>query len=96
MSWLDDFLRRWRAEPDPEPRGDPERVRQAAAALADLAPLLAIDGGDVRLVAVEGDAVVLEWRGACRSCPSRAQTLSQALEPTLRARLAWLAEIRSA
>ncbi len=45
--------------------------------------------------AVEGDDVVLSWRGACKSCPSRADTMQGALEPELRGALPWLKAVRS-
>ncbi|MCY2961055.1 MAG: NifU family protein [Planctomycetota bacterium] len=63
--------------------------------LARLAPILAADGGDVRLVEVAEDVVVLAWGGACRSCGSRADTLQRGIEPELRAHLPWLAAVRS-
>ena len=94
MKWLERILGSERAPRDPA-RGDPARVAEVERVLARLAPLLAADGGDVRLVAVEGDAVVLAWDGACRSCGSRADTLRGGIEPALRAELAWLGEVRT-
>ncbi len=95
MSWLDRLMGGWGSEPDAPVRGDPTRVIETQRALDRLTPLLAADGGEVRLLAVEGDDVVLSWRGACKSCPSRAETMQGALEPELRHALPWLKAVRS-
>ncbi len=44
-------------------------------ALEEVRPALRRDGGDIRLVAVEGDTVVVELLGACSGCPMARQTL---------------------
>lgn len=94
MKWLDRVLGLDRADATVA-RGDAQRVAETQRVLARLAPLLAADGGAVRLVEVDGDTVVLSWSGACRSCGSRADTLQRGIEPELRAELAWLREVRS-
>lgn len=94
MKWLDRILGLEPEEREP-PRGDPVRIAQVESVLARVAPLLALDGGEVRLVAVEGDEIVLDWRGACRSCSSKADTLQRGIEPQLRAELPWLANVRA-
>jgi NifU-like protein len=94
VKWLDRLLGS-NPEPDAPVRGDPARVIAAQRVLDRMTPLIAADGGDVRLVAVEGDDVVLEWRGACKSCSAQADTLQGALEPELRNALPWLAHVRS-
>lgn len=97
MNWLDRFLESVRGAeaPDP-PRGDPGRVAEVQRVLARVSPLLAADGGEVRLVEVDGDTVVLAWSGACRSCGARSETLQRGIEPELRASLPWLAAVRAA
>ncbi len=76
--------------------GDPARVEAVERTLADLRPLLALDGGDVTLVEVSScGRVSIRFSGACRSCHARATTLQEALEPTLRERLAWVSEVRA-
>jgi len=89
-------LGRWlRGEPRkarPAAAGDPARVAEVEALLDGLRPLLAADGGDVELVAVEGGRVRLRLVGACRSCSVRPQTLG-AIEPELRRGLPWLEEL---
>jgi Fe-S cluster biogenesis protein NfuA len=95
VKWLERILGSDRDAHEP-PRGDPERIAQVERVLARVAPILAADGGEVRLVEVDGDAVVLAWGGACRSCGARSETLQRGLEPELRANLPWLADVRSA
>jgi len=95
VSWLDRLLGSFGAEPDAPVRGDPSRVIATQRVLDRMAPLIAADGGEVRLLAVEDDDVVLSWRGACKTCPSRADTLQGALEPELRSALPWLKLVRS-
>lgn len=94
MSWLAKILGSGK-EAVP-PRGDPRRVLEVEAVLADLRPLLALDGGDFELVAVEDDGeVLLRAKGACVGCHAQATTLSQALEVRLRERCAWFSKLRT-
>ncbi len=95
MKWLDRILG-LEPETNEPPRGDALRVAEVSSILERLAPVLAADGGEVRLVAVEGDDVVLAWRGACRSCSSRSDTLQLGIEPRLRAELGWVRNVRAA
>ena len=94
MSWLSRILGS-ENEASP-PRGDPRRVLEVESVLDDLRPLLAVDGGDFELVAVEDDgAVVLRAKGACVGCHAQATTLSQALEARLRERCTWFSVLRT-
>ncbi len=95
MKWLDRILRGSDAPVDP-PRGDPARIAEVERVLARIKPLLAQDGGDVRLIAVEEDDVILAWSGACRSCASQADTLRAGIEPTLKRDVTWIASVRAA
>ena len=94
MSWLSKILGSGK-ESEPA-RGDPRRVHEVEAVLSDLRPMLALDGGDFELVAVEeGGEVVLRAKGACVGCHAQATTLSQALESRLRERCAWFSKLRT-
>jgi len=95
VKWLDRILRGSDAAVEP-PRGDSARIAEIERVLARIKPMLAQDGGDVRLVAVEGDDVVLAWSGACRSCASQADTLRAGIEPTLKREVPWIASVRAA
>ncbi|MCU0303804.1 MAG: NifU family protein [Thermoanaerobaculales bacterium] len=57
------------------PHGDLEsRVRFA---VEEVRPALQADGGDVRLVRVEGSTAVVELHGACDGCPMAHSTLAE-------------------
>ena len=47
-------------------------------------PLVQADGGDVELVKVEGNTVIVQLSGTCRGCPGRPYTLQQVIARTLR------------
>jgi Fe-S cluster biogenesis protein NfuA len=50
-----------------------ERVK---AALGEVRPALQADGGDLELLRIEGDVVVIHLRGACNRCPMAHSTLA--------------------
>ena len=60
--------------------------REEVEAILDrIRPGLIADGGNVELVAVEGDGTVrLEFQGACVECPAQLTTLRVAIEEPLR------------
>ena len=53
-------------------------------ALAEVRPALVADGGDVRLVSIEGPTVLVELQGACRTCPMAHSTLSDFVSERVR------------
>lgn len=50
----------------------------------EIRPMLQSDGGDLELVDVDGDRVVVALRGTCTSCPSSGLTLKGGIEAKLR------------
>lgn len=97
MGWLQRLLGRPRSDADADfvPTGDPIRVAEVETVLLSLRPLLAADGGDVRLLGVEDGWVRVELRGACRSCHMSSATLQGALEPRLREACPWFRGVRA-
>jgi Fe-S cluster biogenesis protein NfuA len=75
--------------------GDPDRVREVQAILAELRPMFEADAGDVELLSIDEGWVVVRLQGACRSCHASDMTLHAALEPRLKARLSWVAGVRA-
>lgn len=72
-----------------------ERRRGQLIKLIDvLAPIVAADGGTLRLVDADYDAgrAVVELSGACASCAVSSVTLNAGVERLLRERLDWLVE----
>lgn len=49
-----------------------------------LQPLVKADGGDLQLIEVKGNEVVVQLSGTCRGCPGRSYTLQQVIARTLR------------
>lgn len=58
-----------------------EKVEQA---LNTIRPALQADGGDIQLVAIEGDVVKVRLTGACGGCPMSAMTMTQGVERAIR------------
>jgi NifU-like protein len=50
----------------------------------EIRPMLKADGGDIELIDVEGDKVVVSLRGMCSSCSSSSFTLKKYIEPKLK------------
>lgn len=68
-----------------------EQVREV---LMKLRPFLLRDGGDVELIDVDEDGVVLlRLMGACGNCPSSAITLKAGIERALMAEVPGVTEI---
>ena len=59
-----------------------------AAVLELIRPSLIADGGDVKLIDVQDDGVVLvELTGACKGCPLSQMTLANGIERILKDRV---------
>jgi len=58
-----------------------EAIQQA---LDEIRPFLLQDGGDCDLVDIDGNHVLLRFKGACTSCPSSSMTLHQGIERHLK------------
>ena len=50
----------------------------------EIRPMLRADGGDIELIDIEGDRVLVSLRGMCSSCVSASFTLKKYVEPKLR------------
>ncbi|MDR4506666.1 MAG: Fe-S cluster assembly protein NifU [Candidatus Brocadiaceae bacterium] len=50
----------------------------------DIRPLLLSDGGDIELIDIDGDRVMVSFRGSCVACPSSGVTLKSTVEAKLR------------
>jgi Fe-S cluster biogenesis protein NfuA len=49
-----------------------------------LRPLVAADGGTIRVTAQDHDSITIELGGACLGCPGKSFTVQQVLTPVLR------------
>lgn len=50
----------------------------------EIRPALLQDGGDIELIDVEGDRVLISFRGACAKCPVAEFTIMNVVQPKLR------------
>ena len=57
-----------------EPPAD--RRTQIESAIAELRPRLQRDGGDIQLIAIDGDMVVVDLKGSCAGCALSSLTLA--------------------
>jgi Fe-S cluster biogenesis protein NfuA len=64
-----------------------ETEKKVQAALAEIRPQIQADGGDIELVAVEGNVVKVRLRGSCVGCPMSALTLKQGVERLIKAKV---------
>lgn len=67
-----------------------ERVEET---LGKIRPALQRDGGDVELVAVEGDVVKIRLTGACGGCPMSQMTLKMGIERILKKEIPEIKEV---
>ena len=52
--------------------------------LAKIRPSLQADGGDIELIDVDGDFVIVSMRGQCTSCTKSETTIKELVEKKLR------------
>lgn len=61
---------------------------QIELALDDIRPHLAVDGGNVSLVDVTNEMIVIvKWLGACESCSMSVMTMKAGVEQAVKSRL---------
>ena len=66
------------------------------AVLDRVRPFLRADGGDIELVAVEGNSAAVRLTGVCANCPSAHMTLHVGVEAALREEIPGFESIRVA
>ena len=59
----------------------------------EIRPALQMDGGDIELVAIEGNDVHVRLRGACAGCPGAAMTLKMGVERRLKQKIPELGQV---
>lgn len=63
-------------------------IAQVDAALDDVRPHLAVDGGNVEVVDVTDDNIVkVKWLGNCQGCSMSYMTMKAGLEQTIKGRM---------
>ena len=64
-----------------------ELKKRVEEVLDQVRPGLQRDGGDVKLVDVEGDTVKVELQGRCKGCPMSQITLQMGIARTIKAEI---------
>lgn len=67
-----------------------EKVKKA---LDKIRPSLQADGGDVKLVSVDGDVVKVQLTGACGGCPFSQMTLKMGIERAIKQEVPEIKEV---
>ncbi len=58
------------------PEAPPDRRAQIESAISELRPRLQRDGGDIQLIAIDGDMVIVDLKGSCAGCALSSLTLA--------------------
>ena len=61
-----------------------ETVTKVMEALESIRPFLNRDGGDIELVDVEGEKVLVKLQGNCNGCPMSFSTMKLGVENTIK------------
>lgn len=73
-----------------------QMMAEVEAALEQVRPHLAVDGGNVELVDITEDQVVLiKWLGACRNCNMTQMTLKAGIEDVIRRKIPAIREVQA-
>jgi NifU-like protein len=60
------------------------REKIEAVIAESIRPLIEADGGQIDLVSIEGDTIVIRLAGMCAGCPGSSYTTSRIIEPILK------------
>lgn len=71
----------------------PLTLENVEKVLDEMRPYLMSDGGNVKVVEIDGPVVRLELQGACGSCPSSTMTMKMGLERRLVEKIPEIAEV---
>ena len=62
-----------------------DELRQAVEnALAEIRPYLIADGGDISIIDITSNEVVIQFEGACQTCTINQMTLKNGVEETIK------------
>ena len=71
-----------------------EQIRnKVELALSEIRPFLISDGGNIKLLAVEGTTVKVKLEGSCIGCSVNQMTLKNGVEATIKKHLPFIEEV---
>ncbi|MFK5889332.1 MAG: NifU family protein [Flavobacteriaceae bacterium] len=62
-------------------------------ALSEIRPFLISDGGNIKLIAIEGTTVKVQLEGACISCSVNQMTLKNGVKATIKKHLPFIEKV---
>lgn len=66
-------------------------IEKVDSALEDIRPHLAVDGGNIEVVDVTDDLIVMiKWLGNCQACTMTDMTMKAGIEQTLKSKMPFL------
>ncbi len=68
-------------------------IENVETVLDEMRPYLISDGGNVKLVELDGPIVKVQLQGACGSCPSSTMTLKMGIERRLKEMIPEISEV---
>jgi Fe-S cluster biogenesis protein NfuA len=66
------------------PFTDEELLPAVERCILKIEPMLALDGGSIKLVAIKDHIIYVQLQGACVGCPSSANTLKYGVEKKIK------------
>lgn len=73
-----------------------QMLADVESALDHIRPHLAVDGGNVELVDITEDQIVLiKWMGACKNCDMTQMTLKAGIEDVIRRKIPAIREVKA-
>lgn len=69
-------------------------IKEVDAALEEIRPHLAVDGGNIEVVDITDDMIVqIKWLGNCEGCNMTAMTMKAGIQETLRHKLPQIKDV---
>jgi Fe-S cluster biogenesis protein NfuA len=68
-------------------------IENVETVLDEMRPYLISDGGNVKLIELDGPIVKVQLQGACGSCPSSTMTLKMGIERRLKEMIPEISEV---
>ncbi len=69
-------------------------IKDVDAALNEIRPHLAVDGGDIEVVDITDDMIVqIKWLGNCEGCNMTAMTMKAGIQETLKRKLPQIKDV---